>query len=85
MRRALNTGDNIEAAVLRAPVAVEEGTAVRVIASAGGVTVSVDAIAEKAGRRGEIVFVQSGESGKRIRVLLTGKGEASAVVAGVAR
>jgi flagella basal body P-ring formation protein FlgA len=85
MRRALNKGDSIEAAVLKAPNVVEEGAAVRVIASAGGASVSIQAIAEKPGRRGESVFVQNRESGKRIRVLLTGKGEASALVAGVTR
>jgi flagella basal body P-ring formation protein FlgA len=85
MRRAMNQGDNIEAAALKAPTVVEEGAAVRVIASAGGVSVSIEAIAEKPGRRGESVFVQNKESGKRIRVLLTGKGEASARVAGASR
>jgi flagella basal body P-ring formation protein FlgA len=85
MRRALNRGDNIEAAVLKAPPVVEEGTAIRVIASVGGASVSIEAVAEKPGRRGESVFVQNRESGKRIRVLLTGKGEARAVVAGVTK
>jgi flagella basal body P-ring formation protein FlgA len=55
------------------------------MASAGGASVSIEAVAEKSGRRGESVFVLNKESGKRIRVLLTGKGEASAVVAGVTR
>jgi flagella basal body P-ring formation protein FlgA len=85
MRRALNKGDGIEVAMLKAPAVVEEGAAVRVMASAGGASVSIEAIAEKPGRRGESVFVRNRESGKRIRVLLTGKGEASAIVSGATR
>jgi flagella basal body P-ring formation protein FlgA len=85
IRRALNEGDKIDAAVLRAPTVVEQGTAVRVIALAGGASVTIEAIAEKPGRRGESVFVQNKETGKRIRVLLTGRGEASAAVAGATR
>lgn len=85
LRRALNQGDGIEAAMLRAPPVVEEGEAVRVIALAGGASVSIEAIAEKPGSRGERVFVRNTESGKRIRVLLTGKGEANAIVEGIKR
>jgi len=83
MRRALNKGDVIEAAMLRPPSVIEEGEAVRVIASAGEVSVSIQAIAEKPGWLGERVFVRNRESGKRIRVCLTGKGEASAVIEGI--
>lgn len=85
MRRALSRGQAIEAAMLKAPPVVEEGAVIRVIASAGGASVSIEAIAEKSGRRGESVFVVNKDNGKRIRVLLTGKGEASAIVAGAAR
>jgi flagella basal body P-ring formation protein FlgA len=85
MRRALNKGGEIEFAMLKAPPVVEAGTAVRVVASSGGASVSIEAIAENPGRRGESVFVRTRESGKRIRVLLTGKGEASAIVAGATR
>jgi flagella basal body P-ring formation protein FlgA len=85
LRRALSRGEVIEAAMLKAPPVVEEGAVIRVMASAGGASVSIEAVAEKSGRRGESVFVLNKESGKRIRVLLTGKGEASAVVAGVTR
>ena len=85
IRRALNEGDNIDAAVLRAPIVVEQGTAVRVVALVGGASVSIEAIAEKPGRRGESVFVQNKQTGKRIRVRLTGSGEASAAVAGATR
>jgi flagella basal body P-ring formation protein FlgA len=85
MRRALSRGQVIEAAMLKPPPVVEEGAVIRVIASAGGASVSIEAIAEKSGRRGESVFVLNKDNGKRIRVLLTGKGEASAIVPGVAR
>jgi len=85
MLRALREGEGIEAAMLKAPPLVEAGAAVRVKATAGGALVSVDAIAEKPGARGEAIFVRNTESGKRIRVLLTGKGEASAIIAGVTR
>lgn len=85
MRQGLSKGDVIETAMLKAPPVVEEGTVIRVVASAGGASVSVEAIAERSGRRGESVFVLNRDSGKRIRVLLTGKGEASAIVPGAAR
>jgi flagella basal body P-ring formation protein FlgA len=84
-RRTIAQGAVIEAAMLKAPQVVEEGGAVRVMASAGGAVVGIDAVAEKPGRQGESVFVRNRESGKRIRVLLTGKGEARAIVAGGAR
>ena len=85
MRQTLSEGDDIKTAMLKAPPVVEEGAAVRVMASTGGALVSIDAIAEAPGRRGDTVFVRNRESGKRIRVLLTGKGEARAVVAGTTR
>jgi flagella basal body P-ring formation protein FlgA len=85
MRRALNKGDDIESLMLKAPSVVEGGTTVRVVASSGGASVTIEAIAENPGRRGDSIFVRTRESGKRIRVLLTGKGEASAFVAGAAR
>lgn len=84
-RRTIAQGSVIEASLLKAPQVVEEGGAVRVMASAGGVVVGIDAVAEKPGRRGESVFVRNRESGKRIRVLLTGKGEGRAIVAGAAK
>lgn len=84
-RRPIAEGVAIEATMLQAPQVVEEGGAVRVMASAGGAVVGIDAVAEKPGRRGESVFVRNRESGKRIRVLLTGKGEARAIVAGAAK
>lgn len=85
MRRALKKGDGIEAAMLKAPTVVEVGSELLVKASAGGASVSMAAIAESAGRRGDSMFVRNKESGKRIRVLLTGKGEASALIAGATR
>jgi flagella basal body P-ring formation protein FlgA len=85
MRRALGRGDVIEATMLKAPPVVEEGSVVRVMASAGGALVSIEAIAEGPGRRGESVFVVNKGSGKRVRVLLTGRGEASAIVPGATR
>jgi flagella basal body P-ring formation protein FlgA len=85
IRRALSKGDDIEMAMLNPAPVVDEGGAVWVRASAGGASVSIEAIAEKSGRRGESVFVRNKESGKRIRVLLTGKGEASAFVSGAAK
>ena len=85
MRRALKKGDGIEAAMLKAPTLVEAGSEILVKASAGGASVSMAAIAESAGRRGDSMFVRNKESGKRIRVLLTGKGEASALIAGTTK
>lgn len=85
MRRALSRGEVINAAMLKAPPVVEEGAVIRVLASAGGASVSIEAIAEGPGRRGESIFVVNKDNGKRIRVLLTGKGEASAIVPGAAR
>jgi flagella basal body P-ring formation protein FlgA len=85
MRRALNKGDDIESVMLKAPSVVEGGTTVRVVASSGGASVTIEAIAENPGRRGDSIFVRTRESGKRFRVLLTGKGEARAIVAGAAR
>lgn len=85
LRRALVKGTAIEPAMLQAPPVVEEGAAVRVMASAGAASVSIEAVAEKPGREGERVFVRNKENGKRIRVLLTGKGEAIAGVAGATR
>jgi len=85
MRRALREGEGIEAGMLKAPPLVEAGAVVRVKATAGGALVSIEAIAEKSGARGEAIFVGNTESGKRIRVLLTGKGEASAIIAGITR
>ncbi len=82
MRQALSQGAAIEVAMLKASQVVDEGSVVRVMASAGGASVSIEAIAERPGRHGEIVLVRNRENGKRIRVLLTGKGEASAIVAG---
>ncbi len=85
MRRDVSKGAVIESAMLKAPPVIEQGGVVRVVASAGGASVSIEAIAEKPGRHGESVFVRNRESGKRIRVLLTGKGEARVIVAGAAR
>lgn len=85
LRRDVRKGAAIEASMLKAPAVVEEGSVIRVMASAGGASVSVEAVAEATGRQGENVFVRIRESGKRIRVLLKRKGEASAIVAGAAR
>jgi len=85
VRRALSKGGRIEAAVLREPTAVEQGAEVWVVASVGGASVRVEAVAETPGCRGERVFVRNNKSGKRIQVLLTGRGEASAIAAGATR
>lgn len=85
VRQSLSRGEIIEAAMLKAPPVVEEGAVIRVMASTGGASVSVEAIAEKSGSRGESVFALNKDSGKRIRVLLTGIGEARAIVPGAAR
>jgi flagella basal body P-ring formation protein FlgA len=85
MRRALIRGDVIETAMLKVSPVVDEGAVIRVIASAGGASVSVEAIAERSGRRGENIFVRNKDNGKRIRVRLIGKGVASAIVAGAER
>jgi len=79
LKRPLRLGDSIQPSMLQAPPAVLRGGTVRVVARVGLASVSIDAEAERDGRRGESILVRNPESGKRIWVLLTGKGEGSAM------
>lgn len=82
LKQPLRCGDAIQARMLKAPPAVLQGETVRVMARVGGAAVRIDAEAEREGRRGEFIFARNRETGKRIRVLLTGKGEGSAIYGG---
>jgi len=79
LKRPLRLGDSIQPFMLQAPPAVLRGGTVRVVARVGLASVSIDAEAERDGRRGESILVRNPESGKRVWVLLTGKGEGSAM------
>jgi flagella basal body P-ring formation protein FlgA len=79
LKRPLRLGDSIQPSMLQAAPAVLRGGTVRVVARVGLASVSIDAEAERDGRRGESILVRNPESGKRIWVLLTGKGEGSAI------
>jgi|GEM_PF-2162547 len=85
LRQSVQQGDIIKNTMLKPPLAVDEGDVVRVLASAGGASVSIEAVAERPGHRGESVTVLNKASGKHIRVLLTGKGEGTAIVRGAAK
>jgi flagella basal body P-ring formation protein FlgA len=82
LKQPLRSGDAIQPLMLKAPLAVLQGETVRVVARVGGAAVGIDAEAERQGRRGESILVHNRETGKRIRVLLTGKGEGSAACGG---
>ena len=82
LKQPLRSGDTIQPQILQAPPAVLQGETVRVVARVGGVAVGIDTQAERDGRRGEFIFVRNPETGKQVRVLLTGKGEASATSGG---
>jgi flagella basal body P-ring formation protein FlgA len=79
LKRPLQKGDTIQPFMLKTPPAVLQGGTVRVVARVGLASVSIDAEAQRDGRRGESILVRNRESGKRIWVLLTGKGEGSAI------
>jgi flagella basal body P-ring formation protein FlgA len=85
MRQSVGKGGAIEASALQSPPLIEEGAVVGVVAQAGGASVRIHAIAERTGRRGESITVRNTENGKRIRVVITGAGEARVAVAGAAR
>ncbi len=85
LKRAVGSGYRIEPAMLKTQPVVEAGTVVRIEASAGTALVSLVATAESSGARGDAIFVRNDTSGKRIRVVITGKGEAIAIVAGATK
>ena len=75
VRQPLPRGEILRPAMLLPPCAVRQGATVRIAGRVGGALVTLDAVAEKDGRRGEAIFVRNQETGKRIWVVLTGPGE----------
>ena len=75
-RRAIAPGTALTSALLDEPVDIEAGQSVVVEVRSGAATVTVEAKAESAGRRGEMLSFRNPVSGKLFRARVEDKGRA---------
>ena len=75
-RRAIVPGTALTAALVDEPVDIEAGQSVLVEVRSGAATVTVEAKAESAGRRGEMMSFRNPVSGKLFRARVEDKGRA---------
>jgi flagella basal body P-ring formation protein FlgA len=85
LRQALKRGEVIRPNLLKAPLLVSRGETLQVSSTVGAATVKTEAEAESEGARGQSISAKNRQTGKVIRVLLTGPGEGVAVREGAAR
>jgi flagella basal body P-ring formation protein FlgA len=75
--RPILAGESINPKLLRIPPAVQRGDRVRVEVRSGRARVSLDTIAESAGRQGERVLLRDSASGRRFRASVASQGSAT--------
>lgn len=76
LNRPLRAGSILRASDLSSATLVEKGQTVRVVLSQGAFVLEADLIAEEDGALGEVVIVLNPETGRRLRALVTGPGQA---------
>ena len=77
-RRSLPAGQRIVAAMLDDPADVRRGEKIHVSVTQGGTHLSLDAIAQSAGKKGDTILVHNPLSGRNFRAVVTDRGEAVA-------
>ena len=75
-RRAIAAGQKITPDMLEAPKDIRRGDTVRVRVIAGAATLSLDAIAESSGNKGETIVLRNPSSGRNFRARIEAQREA---------
>jgi flagella basal body P-ring formation protein FlgA len=70
----LPAGAILTATALQAPMLVRAGQTTMVTVISGGVSVTVNAVADEAGRRGDTILMTNPSSGQRFHALVTAQG-----------
>lgn len=76
VRRSLKSGQRFTAAMLEEPRDVVKGDIIHVRVIDGQATLSLDAIAQSSGNKGETILVHNSASGRNFRALVEEKGKA---------
>src|SRR5665213_2800506 len=79
-RKSITAGSTIPIAILDLPPAVRRGDSVKVEVRSGPARVQIDAVAETAGRAGDMLELRNPSSGKTFRARLEGASKAVIVV-----
>jgi len=77
-RRSIQSGDRLVPAMLDDPPEVVKGEKVHVQVTAGLARLSLDAVAQSGGKRGDTILLHNPLSGRNFRALVTDRGEAVA-------
>ena len=77
-RRSIQSGDRLVPGMLDDPPEVLKGENVHVQVTAGLARLSLDAVAQSAGRKGDTILLHNPLSGRDFRALITDRGEAVA-------
>ena len=75
-RKRIPAGQEFVAAALSAPKDISSGDKVRVSVVDGAATLSLDAVAQSSGRKGQSIVVHSPATGKNFRAVVEAKGRA---------
>jgi len=77
-RRSIQPGDRLVPGMLEDPPEVAKGENVHVQVTAGLARLSLDAVAQSAGKKGDTILLHNPLSGRNFRALVTDRGEAVA-------
>jgi flagella basal body P-ring formation protein FlgA len=70
----LPAGAILTATAIQAPLLVRAGQTTMVTVISGGVSVTVNAVADESGRRGDTILMTNASSGQRFHALITAQG-----------